>query len=55
MSYLMEHWLDEWIRVIKVERKKKERECIHKTIKFGICIYVKYELKKIVCTADGLR
>lgn len=23
MSYLIEHWLDEWIRVIKVKRKKK--------------------------------
>ena len=36
----MEHWLDEWIRVTKVKRKKKES--IHKTVKFGICIYVKY-------------
>jgi len=40
----MEHWLDEWISVIKVKRKKKES--IHKTGKIGICIYVKYELKK---------
>lgn len=23
MSYLIEHWLDEWIRVIKVKRKKR--------------------------------
>lgn len=40
----MEHWLDEWIRVIKVKRKKKES--IYKTSKFVVCIYVKYEFKK---------
>ena len=28
------------------QSQKKKKESIHKTGKFGICIYVKYELKK---------